>query len=541
MSKEQKEKEASLLNEKALSLVFYKKYDEKAISFFKQAIALVPDNPLYHTNLAKAYYCKGDSEEALYWVEQALENNKNYEYALKIKEDINKDKALSLGKKADAFYKLKIYDEAVDLYLQAIKLDPENSVYKARLAWNYCLKGDNKTAWDFANKALQLDKNNHRAKITKAKVLNSEAVKLYNDRKYHESIKLYQEAIKFDPGNVKYHTNIAWNYFYMKEYNDAWTHTEIAWELNPKILDVQHIRVRMLNLQAKNLYNPVYYKDVLKKYYEILDIMPCNSETHYNVARTLLKLRKYEKGLNYIKKSIALSDNNLIEKQKIQKQIISCYIKKLYKTNHDKCIYLSKELIELDPNNLDAYFYMAKGYIAKGYIVKSDLAQDYMTKLILYANKIFDNFYTPNSQDNSDNNDKVFHCQNFVLQILKEQNIINGNFNIIINLKALSKIIEINGKKIAALTPYLENLKSITETIYKEVIIPLRDVDDLAHTIIRYVLEQDILNTLLEKHDITVLTINQITDNISSVSDEDDNLSLIGNYHNQNDELIIID
>lgn len=75
----------------------------------------------------------------------------------------NGSKAENIAKQADQLVETEKYAEAIELYNQALELDPESSHAYAGRGTAYRLLGNFQTALNDLNKAIQLDDRNHRA------------------------------------------------------------------------------------------------------------------------------------------------------------------------------------------------------------------------------------------------------------------------------------------------------------------------------------------------------------------------------------------
>ena len=78
-----------IFNEFAINLRKQKLYDN-AISNYNKALAIDPQDEILYYNLARAYFEKGDFENAKKTLEKALEINNNFNEAKKFLNFINK-------------------------------------------------------------------------------------------------------------------------------------------------------------------------------------------------------------------------------------------------------------------------------------------------------------------------------------------------------------------------------------------------------------------------------------------------------------------
>jgi len=119
----------------------------QAIAEAKFAISLNPDNPIYWENLAGIYrslvnFASGADNWAIASLAQAIRVD-----------PANPNLRLQLG---GLFFSLGKYDEAIDLFRQAIDLKPDFANAYYNLAWAYQQKGDLKNAYLAMDRVLTL-------------------------------------------------------------------------------------------------------------------------------------------------------------------------------------------------------------------------------------------------------------------------------------------------------------------------------------------------------------------------------------------------
>ncbi|KAM9848658.1 small glutamine-rich tetratricopeptide repeat-containing protein alpha isoform 1-T2 [Aulostomus maculatus] len=90
-----------------------------AVEFYSKAIAINPQNPVYHCNRAAAYSKLGNYAGAVQDCEQAISIDPNYSKAY--------------GRMGLALASLNKHTEAASFYKKALELDPDNDTYKSNL------------------------------------------------------------------------------------------------------------------------------------------------------------------------------------------------------------------------------------------------------------------------------------------------------------------------------------------------------------------------------------------------------------------------
>lgn len=138
------------------------------------------------------------------------------------------------------------YVEARNWFKKAVEKDPKEPVFKAGLAETYMLMGN----WDHAKKyfreAAELDKSNRlyrsrlsaledpekRERLRESFRYLAEASELYKERKWRESLELYEKALEFDAvGKVHNQVGVIYHNI-LKDYEKALAAFEKAVELS---------------------------------------------------------------------------------------------------------------------------------------------------------------------------------------------------------------------------------------------------------------------------------------------------------------------
>jgi small glutamine-rich tetratricopeptide repeat-containing protein alpha len=87
------------------------------------------------------------------------------------------------------------YDEAIELYTQAINLDPTSAVYYSNRAAAYSLLGKHNAAIEDCNAALKIDSNY-------SKAYSRLGLAYFELAKYKESVDAYKNALALEPSNT---------------------------------------------------------------------------------------------------------------------------------------------------------------------------------------------------------------------------------------------------------------------------------------------------------------------------------------------------
>lgn len=135
------------IESKGLILYEAGRYDESA-EFFQQLISLQPSETAY-VFLADIAYGKGRYAEAVALAEKALHVNPNCGYAYIAKGLVHWD--------------TEEYDTAYDMFIQALELDTSDTVAAGRLAQLAYKRERQDEAFEYAERALRSNAENHRA------------------------------------------------------------------------------------------------------------------------------------------------------------------------------------------------------------------------------------------------------------------------------------------------------------------------------------------------------------------------------------------
>ena len=184
----------------------------------KKAVALSPQHPFVHFNLAKALMEQGRDKEAMGHLQKSLRLEPN-----------NSDAELNLGL---CLLNLRNYNESLNHFNQALKLNPQSIEAMVNKATCLLELQMSEVALDVALMATQLNPQND----TCWAALGAIYFKLNNPP---EAISSYQKAIELNSNNFKYHLNVGkcWTNFAKlfaeeRHYLEALTSFNQALELN---------------------------------------------------------------------------------------------------------------------------------------------------------------------------------------------------------------------------------------------------------------------------------------------------------------------
>ncbi|MEA5596095.1 tetratricopeptide repeat protein [Rivularia sp. UHCC 0363] len=316
---------------------------------------------------------------------------------------INSANAGDLYKKANTFYELQRYQDALTSYKKAIEIQPEYAK-----AWN----GQAKTLYELKSyqealsaydKAIQIQPNYQESwsgrgfalnklqryqeainSFDKALKLQSEAPEVWNAKgealsnlkRYDEAIKSYDKSIELQPESEPAWNNKAWALYNLKRYQDALSTYEKVIQLKPDNERAWYNSGNALvNLNRNNdafkaysnavQYKPNFYQawlsrgnilinlrrypEAIESFKEVLKYQSNNFDALYSQGWALHQIQRYEEAVAAYDKAIAVRQNDfkiwynrgnsLYKLQKYQEAILSYNRAIRYKKDHAESWY----------------------------------------------------------------------------------------------------------------------------------------------------------------------------------------------------------
>ncbi|MEX0849788.1 MAG: tetratricopeptide repeat protein [Candidatus Dependentiae bacterium] len=173
------------MNELGIMFLNIREYQE-AIDWFKKALEIESEQPVYNANIAHAYHSIGQLESARFHLEKAAQ--KGLTLAL-----------ISLGNLA---IEEKKYDEAIEWYQQAIEKDNKTK-YKKKLAFAHKLNKNHQEAVNILKKIAQEEHDDE--------AMNQIGLIEYEQNNPQSAIHWFKKAIKIKNSSV-YIFNLALTY-----------------------------------------------------------------------------------------------------------------------------------------------------------------------------------------------------------------------------------------------------------------------------------------------------------------------------------------
>ncbi|MBE9215867.1 tetratricopeptide repeat protein [Plectonema cf. radiosum LEGE 06105] len=316
---------------------------------------------------------------------------------------INSANAGELYKKANTFYELQRYQDALSNYQKAIEIQPEyaqawngkgkvlyelNSYQEALLAYDKAIQivPDYQESWSGRGFVLNKLQRFQEAisSFDKALTLESEAPEVWNGKgealsnlkRYEEAIKSYDKAVELQPEYEQAWYNKAWALYSLRRYEDALSTYEKVLQLNPNSERAWYNSGNALvNLNRNNdaikaysraiEYKPNFYQawlsrgnilislrrypEAIESFKEVLKYQPNNYDALYSQGWALHQIQRYEEAVAAYDKAVAVRQNDfkvwynrgnsLYNLQKYQEAILAYNRAIRYKKDHAESWY----------------------------------------------------------------------------------------------------------------------------------------------------------------------------------------------------------
>ncbi len=391
----------------ATVMIKQKKYDE-AVEILKNFIIHNPENSEAHYRLGMTYKTIGKIDEALDEFEKAYELSN----PTPVKDPVStiaseKSQEQDFIDLADVYFENKSFNEALEYYDYALKINHNNSYCLYRCAKAFYELGNKEKSQELASIALKLEPDNAEyiyfyqtlsgSKILKNEQSNNSAITIdapyYNKQgigyfKLNEldtAEKYFIKAIDADPNYVQSYNNLATVMFYSNQIEKAIEYSSKAISINPEYIDAYYNLAAFYvkkgdNLKAIEVYDKITSidKDQYKAYYLkarclyalnkieaaktcfnlAIRYNPEHFESYYRLGLIYANERTFNEAFNYLNKALELNPDYI----KLYEDFASIY-NSIGK--HDEAVKLYYHIIALDSQNFNAYFNLSKIYIKK--------------------------------------------------------------------------------------------------------------------------------------------------------------------------------
>lgn len=275
---------------------------EKATEFYDKSISLNP----YGEDVSKKRDLETDYSDTYVYKGLALCGLERYDEAIQSFDEalkIDPQKNYVYCYKGNVLMDLKMYDEAVEAYVKLLEIDPKNKeayYFKGRSLNE--LKRYSDAIKNYDN-ALEIDPNYESAKNGKSVALYMLGDQLYSLKNYEEAIKCFFGAFTIKPDFDDAYVFKGMAYYELGNCNNAIRSYDEALKINPQ-------NTKAFHNKGNAFYKLKNYCEALVNYNQGLEIDPNNYIALYNCALCCEKLNKNDKAIEYCENVLKIIPND---------------------------------------------------------------------------------------------------------------------------------------------------------------------------------------------------------------------------------------
>ena len=320
---EEKEKDNYLYNN-----YFYSALKEKslenynlAIKFFEKCIKLNKNQPQPYYEISQIYFFQSNFIESLKYSKNAyLLDKENKWYALFYAENL---------------FTNKQFDESINVYKYLVKQEPNNEKYYIELAICYIYNNELKNAINIYNSIEELKGINNFTSVQKHKIFlelkdfksaanelerylqkNPSDIQTYEmlsdcyilDNNFDKAFEVLKKLTEINPGSGATHLTLS--DFYLQKNNKKEYQKELKSAFESKKLDAQTKIKKIIPLLTEVFENDTTSIDFIEDLCEILvEVHPEDEMTNYIYADFLRTIRNIDKSIIYYKKVVEINPN----------------------------------------------------------------------------------------------------------------------------------------------------------------------------------------------------------------------------------------
>lgn len=296
----------------------YKKDFENALSDYDYCISQFPEDTFAYVREAEIYKDLNDPEKSLALYKKVLEIDDHHKFAnYEIAEIYNRKgdkitaityytRQLEITKEAYyyicrgiAYDSLMRYDEALNDYHEAIKLEPENPHAYNNIGIVYKERKDYETAVKYFKKAIDNMGNEP------YKVFFNNIARCYRRlKKYEEAIKYYDKELEIFGGDFDLYDKKAGVYVLMDKYQDAI-------DIYLECLDVEGIDPVDVYDNIGDIYKDDIkdYNEAIKWYKMAIKLEPEHRYEYRKIGIAYYKKKKYKTAIKFYKKQLEFDEH----------------------------------------------------------------------------------------------------------------------------------------------------------------------------------------------------------------------------------------
>ena len=320
---EEKEKDDYLYKNyfySALKQKSLENYDQ-AIKFFDKCIKLNKNEPLPYYEISQIYFFQSNFIESLKYSKNAYSlNTENKWYALFYAENL---------------FTNKKFDESINVYKDLVKQEPENEKYYIELAICHIYNNELKAAINTYNSIEELKGINAFTSVQKHKIFlelkdfksaanelerylqkNPSDIQTYEmlsdcyilDNNFDKAFEVLKKLTEINPGSGAAHLTLS--DFYLQKNNTQEYQKELKIAFRSKKLDAQTKIKKIIPLLTEIFENDTTSTDFVEDLCEILvEVHPEDEMSNYIYADLLKTIKNIDKSIVYYKKVIEINPN----------------------------------------------------------------------------------------------------------------------------------------------------------------------------------------------------------------------------------------
>jgi tetratricopeptide (TPR) repeat protein len=243
--------------------------------------------------------------------------------------------AVSFFRKGKESYDQKDYDQAIDAYTQAIRLNPNyTEAYYNRGSAYYYKKDYDRTIGDFTQ-AIRLNPN-------LATAYNNRGLAYYNKNDYDRAIGDFTQAIRLNPNYANAYYNRGLAYYNKNDYDRAIGDFTQAIRLNPNVAAAYNNRGLAYN-------NKNDYDRAIGDYTQAIRLNPNDANAYNNRGLAYYNKNDYDRAIGDYTQAIRLNPNDALAYTRRGNAYNN-------KKDYDRAIGDHTEAIRLNPNYAMAYY-----------------------------------------------------------------------------------------------------------------------------------------------------------------------------------------
>eukprot|EP00823_Brevimastigomonas_motovehiculus_P008226 TRINITY_DN74_c4_g1_i1.p1 TRINITY_DN74_c4_g1~~TRINITY_DN74_c4_g1_i1.p1 ORF type:complete len:728 (+),score=194.19 TRINITY_DN74_c4_g1_i1:133-2316(+) len=235
--------------------------EQHAIAAFSKAISIDPYNLKALLNLGVSYTNDLEEDRAITYLKTWLLNHPDYQTAVKAQSSLQSDfERIYSGNLAAS----PLHDEAVRMFLAAVKLNPKDPDLHTVLGVLYHISSD-------FDKAIEAFKTALKLKPDDPALWNKLGATQANSERSADAVHAYQRALELRPGYVRALTNLAISYANQGLHGDAAPLYLSCLARNPDASHIwSYLRISLSHLGRDDLVELTHQKnaDAFKKYFK---------------------------------------------------------------------------------------------------------------------------------------------------------------------------------------------------------------------------------------------------------------------------------